>query len=418
VFSDDLTAQSALYGLYSQLAFGHISGGPNGISLLSGLSSDELRLNTQSEDLERFNENALLSTTPQATLLWNNSYQYIYTSNSLIEGLNNSSTVTYTLKNQLMGEALFIRAYLHFYLVNLFGKIPYITTIDYEKNTTVGRLEISEVYEMITKDLVKAKEMMSSEYTTVSGRRTRANSLAASALLAKVYLFDGKYAEAEIEASKVINNTLYELEDLNSVFLVNSREAIWQLENYDGPYTGDGVVFVAEHSATVSSNLIESFETGDLRLDNWILEFDNNGEPGYIPFKYKDDYNAVALNEYSTLIRLGEVHLTRAEARARLDQLTGANSAANDLDIIRDRAGLDPVPVMTKDQTLDAILLERRHELFIEFGARWIDLKRFGKADDVLAPIKSDWEATDVLYPLPYEETLVNKNLTQNDGYN
>ncbi|MBT1711320.1 RagB/SusD family nutrient uptake outer membrane protein [Fulvivirgaceae bacterium PWU5] len=424
VFSDDLTAKSAMYGMYGRLAFGGgaLSGGQNGLSFIAGLSSDELRLLTLSDELLQFNENALLSTNTQITNLWNEFYGNIYLCNSLIEGLNSSTGVTPALKEQLTGEGLFIRALIHFYLTNLFGKVPYISTTDYEKNTAIGRMEISDVYQEIINDLIKAKRLMSLEYPTESGLRTRANSLAASALLAKVYLFADKNLEAENEASLVIDNPLYKLEDLTNVFTINSQEAILQFE-YESyaTFTLDGDLFAGPETRFVQSittQLVESFEAEDLRVDNWILELDNNGTPTFAPYKYKDSYEASLLNEYSTLLRLGDIILVRAEARARQEKLDGANSALSDLNTIRDRAGLDPLLTMTETQTLDAILLERQHELFVEWGARWIDLKRFGRADEVLGPLKSDWEPTDVLYPLPFEETLVNLNLPQNDGYN
>lgn len=420
VFSDDMTAESALKGLYAQLAFGHFGGGADGLSHLTALSSDELQFVNTSENLLQFNDNALLSTTPQITILWNSSYQYIFSCNSLIEGLNGSSAVTSELKNQLTGEALFIRAYIHFYLVNLFGKIPYITTTNFEKNTTVGRMAIADVYDMIIDDLQEAKSLMAPEYADASVSRTRANSRAASALLAKVFLFTNRYEEAEVEATVVIDDPLYELEDVNSVFLSSSREAIWQLENRDGPYTNDGSLFALPEATPshIRDQFIASFEPSDLRLSNWILEFEYNGASAYTPFKYKDSYYSTTVNEYPVLLRLGDIYLVRAEARANLDKLAGINSAASDLESVRVRAGLGSPPLLDQKQMLEFIIIERMHELFTEYGSRWIDLTRTGQAGMVLGTIKSDWEPTDVLYPLPYEETLVNRNLPQNDGYN
>jgi hypothetical protein len=117
------------------------------------------------------------------------------------------------------------------------------------------------------------------------------------------------------------------------------------------------------------------------------------------------------------VFRLAEQFLIRAEARAHLDKITGANSAKADLNMIRDRAGLPPTVASTKEEMLAAILQERRMELFVEWGHRWFDLKRTGKASEVLSVLKPRWDPTDVLYPIPYNELQLNPNMMQNAGY-
>jgi starch-binding outer membrane protein, SusD/RagB family len=423
VFEDELTAKAAMLGVYSKMGFGGpAAGAANGISLLSGLSSDELILIAGSGEVLQFEENGILSTNSLITGVWNTYYEYIYYCNSLIEGIDKSTKLSASIRSQFKGEAIFLRAYSHFYLVNLFGKIPYLTSTDYELNSHKPRLEIDEVYDLLVNDLTTAKELMTNDYSFSNGKRTSANSLAASALLSRVYLFMGKNAEAEAEATVVIDNPLFSLEDVENTFLASSRESIWQLANSrpgGSNFTNDGDFFAggSRFSQSLSENLVSSFEAGDLRRNNWILDLDLNGEPVYAPYKYKVDFTSTAPTETYAVLRLGEQFLIRAEARARQDKIVGTSSAASDLNAIRDRAGLDPVPTMTKDETLDAILIERNHELFTEMGTRWLDLKRKDKTDEILGPIKPDWEATDVLYPIPYEETLVNKNLYQNDGY-
>ena len=107
--------------------------------------------------------------------------------------------------------------------------------------------------------------------------------------------------------------------------------------------------------------------------------------------------------------------MIRAEARAHLRNFEGARQ---DLNRIRNRAGLGNVTVDSLEGLLDAILKERQVELFAERGRRWFDLKRQGKASEVLAPIKSNWQETDVLLPIPGPELEINPNLLpQNPGY-
>ena len=420
VFQDDRTANAAVLDLYGKYrSSGFSGGGINGISMMTALSSDELTyLNNLVENpFVSINENAILPTNTSTGEIWNLAYQFIYGCNSLIEGVEKSTSLTPALKKQLLGEATFLRAFAHFYLVNLYGNIPYISTTDYELNTKVNRMEINIVYELLIKDLEVAKDMLPTDYSSWGGQRSRLNKYAASALLSRVYLYNAKYAEAENEATMVIENQLYSLETLNNVFKIDNSEAIWQLEAHPGnTSTRDGQQFVnSQMDQTLTSNLVNSFESADLRTQNWILQY---GIAKYAPNKYKDGSSASSLTEASTVLRLAEQYLIRSEARAMQNKLIGANSAASDLNVIRNRSGLMNTVATTQAQLLTAIATERRHELFTEWGHRWFDLKRTGTANTVLAPLKPDWTTTDQLYPIPLKEILINPNMTQNPGYN
>ena len=118
------------------------------------------------------------------------------------------------------------------------------------------------------------------------------------------------------------------------------------------------------------------------------------------------------------VLRLAEQYLIRAEAKAYQDKLT---DAIQDLDIIRNRAGLsligDTNPSISKNDFLLAIEQERKVEMFSEWGHRWLDLKRTERAGQILGALKPDWQDTDQLYPIPNSERLVNPRLTQNPGY-
>jgi hypothetical protein len=116
------------------------------------------------------------------------------------------------------------------------------------------------------------------------------------------------------------------------------------------------------------------------------------------------------------VLRLAEQYLIRAEARAQQNNLAGAK---DDVDAVRLRAGLPVLPDnLNRDEMLLAIEQERRIELFSEWGHRWFDLKRTGRALAVLSPLKAGITATDLLYPIPLDALKTNPNLVQNPGYN
>jgi hypothetical protein len=215
-----------------------------------------------------------------------------------------------------------------------------------------------------------------------------------------------------------------------SVFLKNSTEAIWQLStplptpSLNTEDAQDFILISAPgtgelNSTTISPQLLNSFEPGDLRRTNWIDSF----QTYYFPYKYQA-YNTSTVTEYTMVLRLAEQYLIRAETEAQLNNLT---SAANDLNVIRNRAGLSSISdSIASSQTtlLSAILHERQVELFTEWGHRWFDLIRSGTVNSVMGNpenvCKSKggvWSPTSALYPIPETELAADPNLTQNTGY-
>lgn len=418
VYEDEFLAEASVKGIYSVMRLGGISSGSNaGLSLLCGLSSDELIYSSTDEFFEQFYTNSILSTNPKLPNLWNTTYSTIYKCNSVVEGLAKSTKLSDNFAHRLMGEALFLRAFNHFYLASLFGDIPYITSTNYIVNNVVKRQPVLEVMRLAIEDLNAAKEHLSEDYSPFGNSRLRANKYAASALLARIYLNISDWEKAEKESSLIIDNAQYNLQvDLLESFKVNNTEAIWQLDNETNIlYTDEGLYFLNQSSGlvTLRNSLVTSFEKDDLRASKWILQ----QGASFIPYKYQDGSSSTSLNEYRTVFRLAEQYLIRAEARAMQNKLLGMNSASSDINKIRYRAGLPETSATQKQAILDAILNERRHELFVEWGHRWLDLKRLNLATSVLSPIKQAFNATDTFYPIPDSEIILNKNLRQNDGY-
>ena len=421
VFTTDATATSAIEGLYEQMMENIESIANGGLTLYTGLSSDELVYYMTTPSYGEFYSNGLEPTNENLkSNLWGPSYNYIYQANSIIEGLSKSTTVSVTLKQQLIGEAKFIRAFYYFYLTNLWGDVPLIISTDYLINSKAGRIQQNEIYDQIIADLTDAKSLLSSDYSFSNGERIRPTQWAAIALLARVYLYIGDWTNAEAQSSLLINNTnFFSLADLNDVFLKNSNEAIWQLlPVVPDVNTGEGYMFAQTDGiptyAGVSDNLLAVFEAGDNRKTSWIYSYSSDNQNYNVPFKYKLQFSP-SQDEYNTVLRLAEQYLIRAEARAEQNNILGAQS---DLNTIRNRAGLSNTLAGNKEELLLAIGHERQVELFAEWGHRWLDLKRTHQADIILGPLKrANWQSTDSLYPIPQYEIDNDPNLTQNAGY-
>ena len=114
------------------------------------------------------------------------------------------------------------------------------------------------------------------------------------------------------------------------------------------------------------------------------------------------------------MLRLGELYLLRAEARLKQNKFSEAEA---DLNTIRQRAGLTLLIGLQPTALENAILKERRIELFAEWGARFSDLKRFGKLDEQINILKPNWDPLRSILPIPQYEMLNNPSLTQNAGY-
>lgn len=421
VYEDELTATAAVTTLYAMLRdTSLLTGYASGVSVLMGLYTDELDYySSPGSSLEEFYSHQIIASNDYLKYLWDTSYKLIYMSNAVIEGVEASQSLTSGTKEQLKGEAMFIRSLTYFYLVNLFGDVPYITSTDYIQNKDIPKMNSATVYDFIISDLLLAKSFLNTNY--LSSERIRANSYTVSAMLSRVYLYRGQWEKAESESSEIIQKTeLFQLENISNEFLINSNSTILQLKpKLDGENTKEAGVFLFENgpprNVSLNSDFVNSFESEDLRKINWIKKVSNNTDIWYMPFKYKAQEYTGATVEYSILLRLAEQYLIRAEARVHLGNLTGSKL---DINIIRNRAGLNNTESISEDDILQDIINERKFELFIEHGHRWFDMKRLDIAEEILAPLKSNWKSTDVLFPIPEKELLTNPNLSpQNPGY-
>lgn len=437
VFRDKNTAIGAISAIYAQLNSGT---GPNhytgnlGMSIRSGLLADELvPINTQQnpEYLFAYNPKAGWST------WWISAYRdYIYGLNSAIEGLEKSTSISNSAKNILIGEAKFTRSWLYFNLLNYYGDVPIVINTDFRLNSNISRSPKDAVYSQIVSDLLDAELKLTDTYLgkdliNSTEDRIRPNRKAASALLARVYLYMGRWAEAENEASKIIGNPNFELlTDINSVFLKHSKETIWAMQpnmlDLNTKNTPDAKFLLSRSTNAnldplyyLSPYLLAVFEPGDLRKSNWTRKRPSGM---IVSCKYKEGVGSTTQLEYTIVLRLAEQYLIRAEARARQGKLTGEQSALSDINSIRRRANVPDFFNPTFGEIMKAIGLERQRELFLEWGDRWLTLKRSGTATEVMTSIPekvSSWTEYKQLLPVPHEEFTYNPALRghQNPGY-
>lgn len=419
IFTNDAAANSAVAGLYSQLMRPLYYIANTGLSIFPALSADELYRSIPDELLNMVAANDLQPNQVDVLFyLWNAGFEAIYHCNALLEGFAKPNALTPSLRQQLQGEMLFMRAFMYFYLTNLFGDVPLPLSTDYRVNAVLPRTAVAKIYDQILADLEDAIKALPAQAITTG--RVRPNKWAAQALLSRVYLYLGRWEDAATTSSAVIANADFKLETtLESVFLAPSKETIWQLLPVGAPYPTQAQLFIplnagARPAFDVTNNLWQSFEPGDKRAQIWLRTLTIGGVTYHHPYKYKY-VGAAPIVENNIVFRVAEQYLIRAEALAKLQQ---PEAALQDLNKIHERAGLPPLASLTGEPLLRAIEKERFVELFTEWGHRWFDLKRTGRSDAVLAPLKGiGWQSTDTLYPIPEAELLRNVYLQQNPGY-
>lgn len=421
VFSNESTAEAALSRLYI-VGFGYGGGGLNSVTMLGNYLADESTVYNTSVDIQQLGNNQLSATNSYCSSLWSACYQTIFNANALIEGVEGNPKISLPKQNQLIGEALFFRALSHLTLTSFFGRVPIIRSTDYRENTIMPQSSEQDVLMLVVDDLLLSAELLPPNYSVTANERARVNRFAAWALLARAYLYNQNWEKAEEFSTKLISQTdQFSLTPLAEVFLKNSKESIFQFKPVSTTFnTNEGNLLILTGRPTIialNNNFVASFDNTDLRKTSWIGRYTLGTESWPYFYKYKVKTSTV-LSEYSSVLRLAEQYLIRAEARARTGQL---NTAIEDIDRVRHRAGLSKLADMSSPLSatdiLDYILQERKAELFGEWAHRWLDLKRFGKASVVLTAVKPGWKETALLFPIPQAELNLNFRLEQNLGY-
>lgn len=422
VFKDKSTALSALADIYTNFRDNTLlKGDTSGLHILLGCYTDELvSVTSGQEGFRAFYELGVRANNREVDNIWINAYKQIYSANSIIEGIEKSkSNLDEATRNQLTGEALAIRALLHFYLVNIYDDIPYVNTTDYTTNQSISRSSIQEVYASVIKDFKQAELLLNDGYPTTN--KSHLNKAAVQLLLARVYLYQKDWTNALQYSQKLISNNAYSIEeDIEKTFLKDSRSAIWQfmpIEEGINTLEGQYFTFVSlpPTSIVLSNELINSFEANDKRKSAWIKTLSDAEMTYSHAFKYKQNLKTPNSLEYSIMLRIEEAYLIAAEAE---NEMGDPGLALNYLKATRERAGLSLPETASQTEIRGMVIEERRHELFTEGGHRFFDLKRTGMLDDRMTTVKTNWKPYMKILPIPERELLANPNLKpQNNGY-
>lgn len=403
-----------------------------------------------------------LNITPTNSRLFNNwsqIYNAIAKANIVLEkvpGIADPQLDQGGRRQQILGEASFLRAYHYYQLVKMWGGVPLITkpvASTAPEQTQLPRASIEEVYAQIIADLEFAVANLPDVYSDdASVNKARASKGAANALLAKVHAQKPvpDYNKVLQHANAVINSSAgYTLlEDFNHLWdgnHYNNAESIMEVQFVGGTEANWGPQLLLPPSISgdtwrkfvvPSRDLVNAFdEQGDVERKNatilfetapWSDEFWSVEVGGTVPFAYKwKTANGWASTNRQYLLRLGDIVLLKAEA---LNELGDTEAARVEVDRIRDRAGLGPTPASNQTEMALAIEKERRLELAQE-AQRWDDLRRYGRAVEVMNNLNEidlrtntvkeyTMSPDEIWLPIPQSERNRNLQLGQNPGYN
>jgi hypothetical protein len=375
--------------------------------VIPDLVADNLDHSGTRQEYGQIDNNSILAENFLIEGIWNDSYDALNRVNSLLDKLPEIDDLTAEERNNISGQLYFLRALVHFNLINLFGPVPIKITPTYgiDDNLDVPRDTKEAVYTQVLTDLNNALGKISNQ------EPIKASDAAVKALLARVHLYLENWDEAKSYASELISNTAFMIDpDYNNLFTgANSPEFIFQVEYntqdqntlayYFFPTSEEG-----RNEFTPSESMDDAYEPGDTIRKNASL-----ADQGYV-YKYRDITTGT---DNVTIFRLAEMYFIRAEAEAKLNG--DLEAIKNDINVIRNRAGLENTTAVTYGELLDAIEQERRVEFAFE-GHRWFDLIRTGRALEVLDNITSP---NQLLMPIPLSEITSNNNpgMYQNPGY-
>lgn len=429
IFGSEKLAGNALNGMYSSLQSSNtLSGIPDTMSEWQADNVEFVGSFPTFDEIYTFNT---LSDNTSILGVWNSHYFSLNQTNMIIKNVSLVPGTDFTdaERNDMIGQARFVRALLHFKLSQLFGKqlkqdpTGNSLSIPLQLEPYAGvvlrptRNTLTEVYTSIENDLLFARTAITNT------AKEKATAAAANALLARLYLYQERFPEAATAANTVIGTAGISFAANYSFYNNPSTEHIFQVQNVAGD---NGVAesfsklysptaFGGRGDAPFSTDLIAAFaaQSGDLRYTTLTRSgVDAKNRTSVFTTKYP---NGVNNQDDPNVLRVSEMYLIRAEANLRGAIVIGGVTPLADVNRIRTRASLTPLVSVNLTQILE----ERRKEFCFE-GLRRMDLLRnnlplrsTGMPSAAVATPTSD----KVVFPIPQRERDNNTNLVQNAGY-
>lgn len=459
-FTNATQAQSAVDGLYNRLRIMNADNG-YGESIWVGVELMALHATTLGQS---FNNNQIINQTidpanPYFSSMWNNAYNGIGAANLVLARVP-SVSMDETQKKALLGQAYFMRAFLYYHLVRLYGDVPLITTpIDgTSPDLYPTRTAQAEVYNLIIADLLAAEQ---SGLPAVD-RSGRISQGAVKALLSSVYLttagyplqIKANYQKAADKAAELIDANQYPLFanyiSLHNTADKNSGELILQAQYAFGIATNAISALVIPYFAGVSRyndefgaviptpGFYATHEAGDLRAQEQQFYFSkypsikdpsvtvNFGTQALYKYFHVESARGNGVGDENwTLLRMPEVMLIYAEA---INEVSGPNTKAYaQINAIRSRAKLPALSGLSQADFRAAVWKERYHELAYENKA-YFDIQRTRQTYDVAnnrfvnvvgfkGEVGPAFQEKYLLWGIPSAEINNNKKLTQNPGW-
>lgn len=392
-------------------------------------------------------------------------YQVINRANQVLSRIE-KVTFDQLVKDNLKGQALFLRAFAYFDLVKFFGGVPlYLEPVSTYDGAFMSRLTSDEVYTQIITDVMNAINILPVRSSNSLGRVSKG---AAQMLLGDVYMNQKKYSDAESILKQISGyKLLANYKDNFSITNKNNEESIFEIQYKQGATDGFSNQFYyrflpkLSNTAvvtgvdgrfnggrtglnTATTDLITCYDAGDTRLAASIgfvdVKYNYNGGYTVVNFPYCKKYEAPHTTAYDVgtdwpVYRYSEVLLFLAEIANESNKPADALTYLNQ---VRKRAGLANATANDQATLRDLIAKERRVEFAFE-NKRWIDLVRTGKAISVMSaygtrikanpgayyyptgnrPMPASYNVTNdkLIFPIPQSEIDINKNLKQNTGY-
>lgn len=467
VYRTEKTAQAALAGAYVRLNV-FLAGAPQDqnnysnsgdVFVTCDLATENLKVRDDISSYLALETSEFTSSQRDGVVatMWQRGYNAIDFANNIINGIRNYGEYDSQKQLQHIAEARFIRAYIHFVLLTMYGDQALLgnQTADgivlqtepyngYDPDRPKGRSSNADCWQFIVNDLDEAIGDLSDEVPTAS-QRIRANKAVAKALLSRVLLYKATATGDRTDlqraadlASDVLNTSGYTFSHNSNEYTTNlfPTNEYSQSDGYKDPtvYSGEliffqpsriytasypnGLYYYQKKSYYIPAEAIAAYDVDDVRRTQLIVQGSPSDNPNdkttakYLGGNYDD----------VIYIRLAEMKLTYAEALTRATG-TASQAALDQLNEVHQRAfpdGLKPAPFKLSDfasttDFLKAVLKERRLELAYEGHYRW-DLVRTDNllGDQRLAAIaKNRWNL-----PIPdYEQRLTEKIIRQNSGY-